>query len=51
METDIYGTVESGLYRRYVITQVLDHWSTTKTAYRITLEDGTELLTSGITDF
>ena len=42
----LYGTVKSGLYRRYVITQVLDHWSTTKTAYRITLDDGTELLTS-----
>jgi DNA repair photolyase len=43
----IYGTVQSGLYRRYVTTQVLDHWSTVKPAYRITLEDGTELVTSG----
>jgi DNA repair photolyase len=42
----IYGTVQSGLYRRYVTTRVLDHWSTTKPAYRITLEDGTELITS-----
>lgn len=42
----LYGTVKSGLYQRYVTTQVLDHWSTTKTAYRITLDDGTELLTS-----
>ena len=42
----IYGTVQSGLYRRFVTTQVLDHWSTIKPAYRITLEDGTELLTS-----
>jgi DNA repair photolyase len=42
----IYGTIQSGLYRRYVTTQVLDHWSTTRPAYRITLEDGTELITS-----
>jgi DNA repair photolyase len=26
---------------------VLDHWSTVKPAYRVTLEDGTELVTSG----
>jgi DNA repair photolyase len=43
----IYGTVQAGLYRRYVTTRVLDHWSTVKPAYRITLEDGTELVTSG----
>jgi DNA repair photolyase len=43
----IYGTVFDGKYRRYVITQVLDHWSTVKPAYRVTLEDGTELVTSG----
>jgi DNA repair photolyase len=43
----IYGTVQVGRYRRYVITRVLDHWSTVKPAYRITLEDGTELVTSG----
>jgi DNA repair photolyase len=43
----IYGTVQNGLYRRYVTTQVLDHWSTIKSAYRITLEDGTDLVTSG----
>jgi DNA repair photolyase len=42
----IYGTVKDGLYRRYAITRVLDHWSTVKPAYRITLEDGTELVTS-----
>src|SRR5205823_4079388 len=34
-------------YRRYVMTEVLDHWSTTKLAYKTTLEDGTELVTSG----
>ena len=32
-----------GTYRRYVATTVLDHWSTVKPAYRVTLEDGTEL--------
>jgi DNA repair photolyase len=43
----IYGTVFDGKYRKYVTTQVLDHWSTAKPAYRITLADGTELVTSG----
>jgi DNA repair photolyase len=43
----IYGTVRNGNYRRYVRTRVQDHWSTVKTAYLITLEDGTELITSG----
>jgi DNA repair photolyase len=43
----IYGTEFAGKYRRYVTTQVLDHWSTVKPAYRVTLEDGTELVTSG----
>jgi DNA repair photolyase len=43
----IYGTVRSGPYHRYATTQVLDHWSTVKPAYRVTLEDGTELVTSG----
>jgi len=42
----IYGTVRSGRYHRYVTTRVLDHWSTVKPAYRVTLEDGTELVTS-----
>ena len=36
-----------GPYRRYVTTEVLDHWSTVKPAFRITLADGTELITSG----
>jgi DNA repair photolyase len=44
---DIYGTVRKGNYRRYVKTRVLAHWSTVKPAYRVTLEDGTELTTSG----
>jgi DNA repair photolyase len=43
----IYGTVRHGDYRRYAITHVVDHWSTVKPAYRVTLEDGTELVTSG----
>jgi DNA repair photolyase len=43
----IYGTVRRGNYRRYEITRVLDHWSTVKPAFRIMLEDGTELIASG----
>ena len=43
----VYGTVRRGRYRRYRISEVKDHWSTVKPAYRITLEDGTELVTSG----
>jgi DNA repair photolyase len=43
----IYGTTSDGKYRRYVTTQVLAHWSTVKPAYRVTLEDGTELVASG----
>ncbi len=44
----IYGTQagESG-YRRYARTTVLDKWITIKPAYRVTLEDGTELIVSG----
>jgi len=43
----IYGTVREGSYRRYVRTEVLDRWVSIKPAYRITLEDGTELISSG----
>jgi DNA repair photolyase len=43
----VYGTVRRGQYRRYWVTEVLDHWSTIKPAYRVTLEDGTELVASG----
>jgi DNA repair photolyase len=43
----IYGTVKRGRYRRYEVTRVLAHWQTRKPAYRITLEDGTELVASG----
>ena len=43
----IYGTVRLGKYRRFVTTTVLAKWSTIKPAYRILLEDGTELIASG----
>ena len=43
----IYGTVQSGRSRRYARTFVLAHWSVEKPAYRITLEDGTQLIASG----
>ena len=43
----IYGTVKRGNYRRYAVTHVLAHWQTRKPGYRITLEDGTELIASG----
>jgi DNA repair photolyase len=44
---EIYGTRRDGFYRRYVKTRVLAHWSVIKPAYRTTLEDGTELVSSG----
>jgi DNA repair photolyase len=43
----IYGTVRHGHYRQYIRTAVLAHWETEKPAYRITLEDSTELIASG----
>jgi hypothetical protein len=43
----VYGTIREGKYRRYRVTEVRDHWSTIKRAYRVTLEDGTELIASG----
>jgi DNA repair photolyase len=43
----IYGTVRRGPYRRYVLTEVRDHWSTVKPAFRVVLQDGTELIASG----
>lgn len=43
----IYGTVLDGDQRRYAVTEVLAHWRTVKPAYRVTLEDGTELVSSG----
>ncbi len=44
---EILGTRVEGKYRYYTRTKVLDHWSTTKLAYRVTLADGTELVASG----
>jgi len=41
---EIYGTRREGNYRRYVKTQVLAHWSVIKPAYRLTLADGTTLV-------
>ena len=43
---EIYGSVGHENRRRYVRTAVLAHWSTVKPAYRVTLEDGTELIAS-----
>jgi DNA repair photolyase len=44
---EIYGTVRVGKYRGYARTTVLDKWITIKPAYRVVLDDGTELVTSG----
>ncbi len=43
----IIGTEVRGRYRRYVETEVLDHWLVWKHAYAVHLEDGTRLVTSG----
>ena len=43
----VYGTVRHGAHRRYVPTAVVDHWSTVKAGYRVTLEGGTTLVASG----
>jgi DNA repair photolyase len=43
----IYGTVRDGWHRRYIKTKVLAQWRTEKPAWRITLEDGTQLIASG----
>ena len=43
----VYGTELRGHYRRYVPTPVVDHWETLKPGFRVSLEDGTELITSG----
>jgi DNA repair photolyase len=43
----VYGTQRQGAYRRYVATEVLNHWTTVKPAYRITLGEGSELIASG----
>jgi DNA repair photolyase len=43
----IYGTTRVGTYRDYTHSRVLAHWATKKPAYRIVLEDDTELIASG----
>jgi DNA repair photolyase len=43
----VMGTMGAGSCRRYVPTTVLDHWSTSKPAFRVTLADGTRLVSSG----
>src|SRR5215470_2181868 len=43
----VYGTVRRDTYRHYVPTTVLAHWQTVKPAYRVTLEDGKQLIASG----
>lgn len=43
----VYGTERRATYRHYVITEVRDHWSVSKPAYRVVLEDGSELIASG----
>jgi DNA repair photolyase len=43
----IIGTVPTNGNRQFRITTVEDHWSSIKPAYRIVLEDGTELVASG----
>src|SRR5438132_4976415 len=43
----IYGTKRDGWYRRYVKSRVLAHWSVIKPAFRVTLQDGTELIAGG----
>jgi DNA repair photolyase len=42
----IFGTEREGEERRYVETAVLAHWETRKRAYRVLLDDGTELVAS-----
>jgi DNA repair photolyase len=43
----IAGTASEGDERRFVVTEVLAHWSTVKPAYRVVLDDGRELVASG----
>ena len=41
----IYGTRRIGSHRHYIKTDVRAHWSVIKPAFRITLKNGTELIT------
>jgi DNA repair photolyase len=42
----IYGTRRRGAYRRFVVTQVQDKWSSVKPAYAVAIADGNELIAS-----
>jgi DNA repair photolyase len=44
---EVCGTVRDGGRRRCVSTTVVDHWSTVKPAYRVSLADDTQLVASG----
>ena len=44
---EIFGTARDRSHRRYVRTTVREHWTTVKPAFRVVLEDGTRLVTSG----
>jgi len=44
---EIYGTYQEGYYRQYMTTKVVAHWSTVRSAYRVVLEDGSQLICSG----
>src|SRR3954466_8838961 len=43
----IMGTASEGRERRLVVTEVVAHWATVKPAFRVTLDDGRELVASG----
>jgi DNA repair photolyase len=47
IDDEIVGTQPRGKYRRYVATRVLAKWPTRKRAYRVILEDDTEIIASG----
>ena len=44
---EVCGTVREGAHRRCIPTTVIDHWSTVKPAYQVTLADDTRLVASG----
>jgi len=44
---EVCGTVREGAHRRCIPTTVVDHWSTVKPAYQVTLADDTRLVSSG----
>jgi DNA repair photolyase len=43
----VMGTMGAGPHRRYVPTTVLDHWTVSRPAWRVTLTDGTRLVCGG----